>query len=125
MPKPADIQSSEWADQVESEERPVMVEYWHHKCAICVEMKPIFDEQPGIFGDEVKFVRMNLLDSKDNRRFAIRGGVRSTPTFIMYCQGRPVGQIIGQRKKDEFTKEVRDLISNADSCLMATPLDDE
>ena len=82
MPEPIDIQSSEWAEQVEAEEHPVMVEYWHHKCVACKKMKPVYEAQPGIFGDEIKFTRMNLLESKENRRFAIRAGVRSTPTFI-------------------------------------------
>ena len=81
MTEPIDIQSSEWAEQVEPEDRPVMVEYWHHKCVACKKMKPIYEAQPMIFGDEIKFTRMNLLESKENRRFAIRGGVRSTPSF--------------------------------------------
>ena len=125
MTEPIDIQSSEWAEQVEPEDRPVMVEYWHHKCVACKKMKPIYEAQPMIFGDEIKFTRMNLLESKENRRFAIRGGVRSTPTFILYCQGKPVGQIIGPKEPEEFTDEIRKLKDYASNCLMATPLDEE
>ncbi|MBT7187579.1 thioredoxin family protein [Candidatus Bathyarchaeota archaeon] len=125
MPGPIDIQSSEWMELVESEERPVMVEYWHHKCVACKQMKPIYEAQPELFGNEIKFIRMNLLESKENRKFAIRGGVRSTPTFILYCQGRPVGQIIGSRRPDDFTDEIRALVDNAENCLMATPLEEE
>ena len=125
MPGPIDIQSSEWMELVESEERPVMVEYWHHKCVACKQMKPIYEAQPELFGNEIKFTRMNLLESKENRKFAIRGGVRSTPTFILYCQGRPVGQIIGSRRTDDFTDEIRALVDNAENCLMATPLEEE
>ena len=125
MPGPIDIQSSEWMELVESEERPVMVEYWHHKCVACKQMKPIYEAQPELFGNETKFIRMNLLESKENRKFAIRGGVRSTPTFILYCQGRPVGQIIGSRRTDDFTDEIRALVDNAENCLMATPLEEE
>jgi thioredoxin 1 len=125
MPGPIDIQSSEWMELVESEERPVMVEYWHHKCVACKQMKPIYEAQPELFGNEIKFIRMNLLESKENRKFAIRGGVRSTPTFILYCQGRPVGQIIGSRRTDDFTDEIRALVDNAENCLMATPLEEE
>ena len=125
MPGPIDIQSSEWMELVESEERPVMVEYWHHKCVACKQMKPIYEAQPELFGNEIKFTRMNLLESKENRKFAIRGGVRSTPTFILYCQGRPVGQIIGSRRPDDFTDQIRALVDNAENCLMATPLEEE
>lgn len=124
MPNITDIQADDWKTIVEQEKRPIVVEYWHHKCVVCVEMKPIYESLPNRFGDVVKFTRMNLLDSKENRVFAIRNGVRSTPTFVVYCGGRPIGQIIGQRTPDEFYDELKLLIDNADSCLLSTPLDE-
>jgi thioredoxin 1 len=89
-----DIQTSDWEEEVIQEKRPVVVEYWHHKCTICKEMKSTYDAQPPKFSNTVKFTRMNLLESKENRIFAIREGVRSTPTFMVYCEGRPIGQIM-------------------------------
>jgi len=119
-----DIQADDWDDEIIGEKRPVVVEYWHHKCVVCKEMKPIYEAQPEKYGDDVKFTRMNLLESKKNRVFAIRNGVRSTPTFIVYCEGRPVGQMIGQRDPDEFTSELKLIIDNADKCLISTPLEE-
>ena len=119
-----DIQADDWDDEIVGEKRPVVVEYWHHKCVVCKEMKPIYESQPEKYGDDVKFTRMNLLESKENRVFAIRNGVRSTPTFIVYCEGRPVGQMIGKRDPDEFTSELKLIIDNADKCLISTPLEE-
>jgi thioredoxin-like negative regulator of GroEL len=117
-----DLQVNDWAEKVEQEERPVVVEYWHHKCVVCVEMKPIFEVQPQKYDNSVVFARINLLESKENRVFAIKNGVRSTPTFIVYCVGRPIGQIIGRRGPEEFTEELKMIIDNAGNCLKATPL---
>ncbi len=119
-----DIQADDWETEVVEEKHPVVVEYWHHKCVVCKEMKPIYEAQPEKYGDQVKFTRMNLLESKENRVFAIRNGVRSTPTFVVYCEGRPIGQIIGHREPDEFTKELRMIIDNADNCLLGTPIEE-
>jgi thioredoxin 1 len=119
-----DIQADDWDTEVTNESKPVVVEYWHDKCVICKEMKPIYDSQPEKYGDSIKFTRMNLLESKENRVFAIRNGVRSTPTFIVYCKGRPVGQIIGRREPKEFKDELDMIIENIDSCLMATPIEE-
>lgn len=119
-----DIQSTEWEKEVAKEERPVMVEFWHHKCPVCIQMKPIIEKLPEIFGEEVKFARLNLLESKENRKFAIRGGVRSTPTFVIYCQGNPTGQIIGGMDESEFIDELRMLVENADKCVLGTPLEE-
>jgi thioredoxin 1 len=123
MPNITDIQAEDWAKVVEQEPHPVVVEYWHHKCVVCKEMKPIFEAQPEKFID-VKFIRMNLLESRENRVFAIKNGVRSTPTFVVYCEGRPIGQIIGQRDPEEFTDELKMIIDNADRCLSSTPLEE-
>ena len=119
-----DIQASDWDSEVVFEKRPVVVEYWHQKCVVCMEMKPIYEAQPEKLGESVKFTRMNLLENKENRIFAIRNGVRSTPTFIVYCEGRPIGQIIGQRKPEEFSNELKIIIENADKCLTSTPLEE-
>ena len=124
MSSVADIQASEWGSAVESMDKPVVVEYWHHKCPICVEMKPVFDAQTAKHGDSVYFKRMNLLETKENRVFAIRNGVRSTPTFIVYCLGRPIGQIIGKRSIDEFSSELELILENVDSCLEGTPVEE-
>ena len=117
-----DLQVDDWVEKVEREERPVVVEYWHHKCVVCVEMKPIFAAQPQKYDNAVVFARINLLESKENRVFAIKNGVRSTPTFVVYCVGRPIGQIIGRREPKEFAEELKMIIDNADNCLKATPL---
>ena len=119
-----EIQSTEWENQVTKEKRPVVVEYWHNKCPVCIEMKPVFEAQPKKYGDKVKFTKMNLLENKENRVFAIRNGVRSTPTFIVYCEGRPIGQLIGYREPDEFTNELKMIIENTDSCLRSTPIEE-
>lgn len=86
-------------------------------------MKPIYEAQPAKIKD-AKFIRMNLLENKENRVFAIRNGVRSTPTFVVYCEGRPIGQVIGKREPDEFTQELKMIIENADSCLRSTSLEE-
>ncbi len=119
-----DIQSTDWEKEVAQEKRPIVVEYWHDKCVVCKEMKPLYEAQPEKYGETVKFTRMNLLQSKENRVFAIKNGVRSTPTFIVYCEGRPIGQIIGHREPDDFTDELKMVIDKADSCLMSTPIEE-
>lgn len=120
-----DIQSTEWDKEVTQEENPVLVEFWHHKCVVCIEMASIVEKLPDILGVSAKLVKMNLLESKENRKFAIKGGIRSTPTFVVYCKGEPTGQIIGGRKEAEFIDEIKILVENAGKCVFGTPLDEE
>ncbi|MCW4048384.1 MAG: thioredoxin family protein [Candidatus Bathyarchaeota archaeon] len=125
MPEIKDIQVADWETEITGSKIPVVVEFWHQKCVACKEMKPIYEALPGRIGDRVKLTRMNILDSKENRRHAIKQGVRSTPTFLVYCDGRPIGAIIGIRTLNEMDAEVLALIGMSDNCLLATPLEEE
>jgi hypothetical protein len=85
----------------------------------------VYARMPGIMGDRIRFTRMNLLESRENRTHAIGEGVRSTPTFIMYCEGRPIGVIIGVWEQEDFKEELEKLLRVKDGCLMGTPLEPE
>ena len=119
-----DIQSTEWGDAVLRSGTPTVVEFWHHRCPACETMKPVYEALHGKLGD-VKLTRMNLLESRENRVLAIKEGVRSTPTFVVYCGGRPIGSIVGVMEQDEMEAELRALVGRSEACLMSTPLEPE
>jgi thioredoxin-like negative regulator of GroEL len=118
-----DIQHTDFETVVSASKEPVVVEYWHHKCPACEEMKPIYEKLEDRFKGRARLVRMNLLESRENRVLAIKQGVRSTPTFMIYCGGAPIGVILGVRTLDEIEAEVKALLDVRDSCLKSTPLE--
>jgi thioredoxin 1 len=120
-----DIQHKDWETEVVKEERPVLVEYWHNKCPSCILMEPIIVKLHKRMGDKIKIARLNLLENKENRRFAITGGIRSTPTFVIYCNGEPTGQLIGAMEEHDFFEALDILIDMSEKCVKGTPLDEE
>jgi len=117
-----DIQHTDFQSEVLASDRPAVVEYWHHQCPACMEMKPVYEALEAHLSGRVKLTRMNLLESRENRVLAIRQGARSTPTFMIYCGGRPIGAIIGVRTLGEMESELGALLRVTDSCLRATPI---
>jgi thioredoxin 1 len=120
-----DIQHTDFESVVSSSIEPVVVEYWHNKCPACMEMKPVYEALEARLTGKARLVRMNLLENRENRVFAIRQGVRSTPTFMIYCGGAPIGVILGVRILDEMKAEVKALLDVRESCLKGTPLEKE
>jgi thioredoxin 1 len=120
-----DIQHTDFESVVSSSIEPVVVEYWHNKCPACMEMKPVYEALEARLTGKARLVRMNLLENRENRVFAIRQGVRSTPTFMIYCGGAPIGVILGVRILDEMEAEVKALLDVRESCLKGTPLEKE
>ena len=125
MTEVIDIQDTDWDKEVESSELPVVVEFWHQKCVACQQMLPIYKQLPERIGDRVKLTKMNILDSRENRIFAIDQGIRGTPTFAIYCSGRPIGEVVGVRSLEGLEQEILSLVKNKDACLLATPIPDE
>ena len=123
MPQLLDIQSSDFREVVAKADKPVVVEYWHHKCPMCLRMEPFYKQLPEKIGDRAQITRMNLLDSKENRTFAINEGVRATPTIKVYCQGRSVGELVGFRNLNRLIEDLIQIVNSANYCLDgSTPL---
>jgi len=89
------LQYTDWDREVMKTDMPVVVEFWHQSCPICKRIEPTVLELPSKLGDKVKMARLNVLDNKENRRFAIEKGVIGTPTFKVYCKGVEIGEIVG------------------------------
>jgi thioredoxin 1 len=90
------IQWGDWDKQVLNSNTPVVVEFWHNTCPTCLKIEPQVKELPAILQGKAKVIRLNVLESRENRRLAIQNGVMGTPTFKIYCRGIDIGEIIGE-----------------------------
>lgn len=123
MSKIIDLQEESWDEGVVRHDGPVVVDFWHHMCGWCLKLNPEFERLPEAF-EKVKFAKMNILDSPDNRRIAMESGVMGTPTIKVFCQGRAVGEIVGFRTFEMLLSDLREILSQKDYCLeQSTPLE--
>ncbi|MBN1683009.1 thioredoxin family protein [Candidatus Bathyarchaeota archaeon] len=105
------LQSNEWDSLVLKETLPVVVEFWHQNCVTCLKIESYVKELPQKLGSKVKFMKMNVLDNKENRRLAIQNGVMGTPTFKIYCRGVEIGEIIGLEATTELYEKILQILS--------------
>jgi thioredoxin 1 len=123
MSKVKDLQAEDWESEVLNAEGLVVVDFWHNMCGWCLKLNPVFAQLPGRF-DRAKFVKVNVLESTDNRRIAMDFGVMGTPTIKVFCEGRPIGEIVGFRSLDGLVKDLNGILSRRDDCLgQSTPLE--
>jgi thioredoxin 1 len=124
MAKVKEIKADAWEKEVLKAEDPVIVDFWHHMCGWCLKLNPIFEQLPEKFGDSVKFVKVNILQSPENQKLAIGLGVLGTPTMKLFCEGRAIGEIVGFRPLERLVQEIEDLLKKRDECLeQSTPLE--
>ncbi len=89
------LQYTDWNKEVLATEKPVVVEFWHETCPICIRVEPTFRQIPDKLGPGVKVARLNVLENRENKRLAIEKGIIGTPTIKVYCKGNEVGELVG------------------------------
>ncbi len=123
MPDVIEIKASQWESEVVKAEGPVVVDFWHQMCAWCKKLNPVFAQLPEAIPG-VKFLKVNILESPENRKIAIDSGVMGTPTIKVFCEGRPIGELVGFKPLDKLVGALNEILNQKDSCLdQSTPLE--
>jgi len=90
-------------DEVISSEKPVLVDFWAVWCGPCLmiapELKKLSEEKSG----ELKIGRLNV---DNNRDIAIKYGISSIPTLLLFKNGEVVKKLIGAMSKDKILTEI-------------------
>ena len=78
-------------DQKKSENELLLVDFWAEWCGPCKSMHPIFTRMAKKY-KSVRFARVNVDSAQD---IAMRYGVQSIPTFIMFKNGEVANTMVG------------------------------
>jgi len=97
------LTDSNFEGEVISSEKPVLVDFWAVWCGPCKmiapELKKLSEEKSG----ELKIGRLNV---DDNRDIAIKYGISSIPTLLLFKNGEVVKKLIGAMSKDKILTEI-------------------
>ncbi len=97
-------------DDVISNSKPVIVDFWASWCGPCQFMLPIFDKLARVYGDKMVFARLNV---DENQAVAARYDVYAIPTFIVFKDGRPIDRAVGAVGELGLEKLIRKNVGNS------------
>jgi len=103
-----------WEGIVEKGKIPVAVMFYSPACVFCRQMDPYFREYAASYRGLVLFVRLNIMT---NSWTPERYGVRSTPTFKFFCDGKPVQELVGAVYPAILKRTISDVLVHGKECV--------
>ena len=92
-----------FATDVLGSDQLALVDFWAPWCGPCRLLAPTIDSVADEFAGKVKVFKMNV---DENPGTPDRYSVRGIPTVILFRNGQPVAQIMGNVPKDRFVSTI-------------------
>ena len=101
--KPVEITDANFESEVLKADKPVLVDFWAEWCAPCKIIAPTVEQLAKEYDGQLK---VGKIDVDSNQQTAIKFGIRSIPTLLVFKGGRVVDQIVGALPKGTLIDKV-------------------
>jgi thioredoxin 1 len=102
--KPIEVTDKTFDQAVLEAELPTVVDFWAVWCGPCKMIAPALEQIAAEYDGQLQVAK---LDVDHNNETAMRYGVMSIPTLILFKDGEPVERIIGFMPKEKLAAKLQ------------------
>ncbi len=84
-----------------------LVDFWAPWCGPCRMIAPVIEELAEDFDGKAKICKVNTDEEQD---IAVKYGIRSIPTIMIFKDGEMVEQMVGAQSKQAFEDKLNSLL---------------
>ncbi|MFF8954317.1 thioredoxin family protein [Streptomyces sp. NPDC014894] len=104
-----DVTDADFDTEVLGAPLPVLVQFTAQWCGPCRQLGPVLSAVAQDEADRLKVVRLDVDISPGT---AMRYGVLSTPTLMVFRRGEPVASMVGTRPRRRLLQELADALTD-------------
>jgi thioredoxin 1 len=108
MAKPIQVTDDTFEDVVLGAEIPTVVDFWAVWCGPCKMIAPVLEDIAEEYDAKLQVVK---LDVDNNMETAMKYGVMSIPTLILFKDGKAAERVIGFLPKEKLLKKLEPHLS--------------
>jgi thioredoxin 1 len=105
--KPLTFTDENFESEVLKSDKPVLVDFWAVWCGPCKAIAPIVEDLAKEYEGKAK---IGKLDVDNNQESAIKYGVRSIPTVLIFKDGQVKETIIGAVPKVHIVQKLESVL---------------
>ena len=98
------VTDGDFETKVEKAQGVVLVDFWAEWCGPCKMIAPIVEQ---IANEHSGKLTVGKLDVDSNANTAMKYGVMSIPTLILFKDGQPVERLVGYMPKERLLAKIK------------------
>jgi len=99
------VTSSSWDNDVTKSDLPVLVDFWAEWCGTCRMVGPAVEQLSKTMSDKIKIAKLNV---DENQEIAVKYGVRSIPSLLLFKGGKEIARTVGAAPKETYQKFIEE-----------------
>ena len=104
MAKPITTTDTSFKTDVEQSQGVVLVDFWAEWCGPCKAIAPIVEQ---LANEQEGKLRVAKLDVDSNQDTAMKFGVMSIPTLLLFKNGKVVERLVGYMPKERLMQKIK------------------
>ena len=103
-----EITDANFEELVLKADKPVLVDFWAEWCGPCRMVGPVVEQIAQTHSDKIKVVKLNVDENQD---IAMKYGIQSIPSLMVFNKGKEVNRTVGAAPKDTYLKFINESLS--------------